>query len=283
VSIVIPTRDGAYLHRCLDSIRQRTTYPNFEIIVVDNGSESHSVLEYLRNWESSLTIIRDDAPFNYPEINNRAVARSSGEVICLLNDDTEILGGDWLDELVGQVLQEGVGAVGAMLYYPSGQIQHAGVILGIGGVAGHALRTGDRLSVAGSGRIHLPRSISAVTGACMMVRREAWDQVKGMDAQNLPVAFNDIDFCLRLIEAGWRIVWTPFAELTHHESITRGFDTEGDRATRFASEIRYMKQRWNLKLRNDPAYNPNLTLHYENFSLAWPPRVAPLSAPQQDA
>jgi O-antigen biosynthesis protein len=282
VSIVIPTRDGTYLRRCVDSIRQRTTYPNFEIVVVDNGSESHPVLEYLRDLEPSLTIIRDDAPFNYPEINNRAVGRARGEVVCLLNDDTEILGGDWLDEMVGQVMQEGVGAVGAMLYYPNGEIQHAGVILGIGGVAGHAMRTGDRLSVAGSGRIQLPRSMSAVTGACMVVRREAWEQVKGMDARNLPVAFNDIDFCLRLIEAGWRVVWTPFAELLHHESISRGLDTEGERATRFAREIRYMKQRWGLKLRNDPAYNPNLTLQYENFSLGWPPRVLAFGPGQKD-
>jgi glycosyltransferase involved in cell wall biosynthesis/2-polyprenyl-3-methyl-5-hydroxy-6-metoxy-1,4-benzoquinol methylase len=277
VSIVIPTRDGTYLHRCIDSVRQRTTYPNFEIVVVDNGSGSQAVLEYLRNWESSLTIIRDDAPFNYPRINNQAVQRCNGEILCLLNDDTEVLGGEWLDEMVGHVLQEGVGAVGAMLYYPNGQVQHAGVILGIGGVAGHAMRTGDRLSGVGSGRIQLPRSISAVTGACMVVRRQAWEQVDGMDAQNLPIAFNDIDLCLRLIEAGWRIVWTPFAEMTHHESISRGFDTEGDRAIRFASEIRYMKERWGMQLRNDPTYNPNLTLHYENLSLAWPPRVPLLS------
>lgn len=283
VSIVIPTRDGAYLDRCLDSIRQRTTYPNFEVVVVDNGSESHSVLQYLRSRESSLTIVRDDAPFNYPQINNRAVERATGDVICLLNDDTEVLGGDWLDEMVGQLMQDGVGAVGAMLYYPNGQIQHAGVVLGIGGVAGHALRTGDRLSAVGSGRIQLPRSISAVTAACMVVRREAWEQVNGMDARNLPVAFNDIDFCLRLVEAGWRLVWTPFAELTHHESISRGLDTEGERAARFAGEIRYMKQRWGFKLRNDPAYNPNLSLHHENFSLAWPPRVPPLGADQIDA
>ena len=283
VSIVIPTRDGVYLHRCLDSIRQRTTYPNLEVVVVDNGSESQAVLDYLRDWESSLTIIRDDAPFNYPQVNNRAVERSSGEIICLLNDDTEVLGGDWLDEMVGHVMQQGVGAVGAMLYYPNGQIQHAGVILGIGGVAGHAMRTGDRLSAVGSGRIQLPRSMSAVTAACMVVRREAWEQVNGMDARNLPVAFNDIDFCLRLTEAGWRIVWTPFAELTHHESISRGLDTEGERAVRFAGEIRYMKQRWGLKLREDPFYNPNLTLQYENLSLAWPTRVPPLSTLENDA
>ncbi len=282
VSIVIPTRDGIYLQRCLDSIRQRTTYPHFEIIVVDNGSETHGVLEYLRASETSVTVIRDDGPFNYPQINNRAVERARGEIVCLLNDDTEVLGGDWLDEMVGQVVQEGVGAVGAMLYYPNGQIQHAGVILGIGGVAGHGMRTGDRLSGVGSGRIQLPRSMSAVTAACMVVRREAWEQVNGLDAQNLAVAFNDIDFCLRLTEVGWRIVWTPFAELTHHESISRGLDTEGERAERFAREIRYMKERWGMQLRNDPAYNPNLSLHREDFSLAWPPRVPPLGADPND-
>jgi glycosyltransferase involved in cell wall biosynthesis len=272
VSIVIPTRDGRYLGRCIDSIRFRSSYPNYEIVVVDNGSLNFDTLSYLRDHDDSLTVIRDESPFNYPEINNRAVARSNGQVICLLNDDTEVLGGDWLEELVGQLLQPHVGAVGAKLYYSNGQVQHAGVVLGIGGVAGHAYRMSDRLSFAGHGRLQLPRLYSAVTAACMVIRREAWDQVGGMDAENLPVAFNDIDLCLRLGEAGWNIAWTPFAELIHHESITRGPDTEGERAVRFGHETRYMKQRWDSVLRNDPAYNPNLTLISEDFALAWPPR-----------
>jgi O-antigen biosynthesis protein len=273
VSIVIPTRDGLYLHRCLDSIRFRTTYQNVEILVVDNGSLTYSVLEYLMANESWLTVIRDDNPFNYADINNRAVAQANGDVICLLNDDTEVLNGDWLQEMVRQLMQPSVGAVGAKLYYPDGRIQHAGVILGMLGIAGHALRMCDRLSFADQGRMQLPRCYSAVTAACMAVRREAWDHVGGMDAVNLPVAFNDIDFCLRLGEAGWRVVFTPYAELIHHESISRGSDIEGDRAPLFENEKRYMRDRWGPMLDNDPAYNPNLSLIDEFLPLSWPPRV----------
>jgi GT2 family glycosyltransferase len=273
VSIVIPTRDGTYLHRCLDSIRFRTTYPNLEIIVVDNGSLTFSVLEYLRVNESWLTVIRDERPFNYAEINNQAVTQSNGDVICLLNDDTEVLNGDWLDEMVAQLMQPSIGAVGAKLYYPDGRIQHAGVILGMLGIAGHALRLCDRLSFADQGRMQLPRCYSAVTAACMAVRREAWDHVGGMDGVNLPVAFNDIDFCLRLGEAGWRVVFTPYAELIHHESISRGSDLEGERAPKFENEKRYMHDRWGPLLANDPAYNPNLSLIDEFLPLAWPPRA----------
>ncbi len=273
VSIVIPTRDGRLLSRCIESIRNRSTYPRIEIVVADNGSLRRETLEYLRVNESWLTVIRDESPFNYPEINNRAVARSSGEVICLLNDDTEVLGGDWLEEMVSQLLRPSVGAVGAKLYYSNGQVQHAGVIVGIGGVAGHLFRMSDRLSTGDHGRMQLPHALSAVTAACMVVRREAWDQIGGMDAVNLPVAFNDIDFCLRLREAGWKVVWTPFAELIHHESISRGPDTEGEQAIRFDAEIEYMKRRWGTALREDPAYSPNLTLINEHCDLAWPPRV----------
>jgi O-antigen biosynthesis protein len=272
VSIIVPTRDGIYLHRCLDSLRFRTTYPNFDITVVDNGSLTYSVLEYLASNESWLKVIRDESPFNYADINNRAVAQCDGDLILLLNDDTEVLNGDWLHEMVAQVLQPSVGAVGAKLYYPDSRVQHAGVLLGMLGIAGHALRLNDRLSFADQGRMQLPRTYSAVTAACMLVRREAWDQVGGMDAINLPVAFNDIDFCLRLGEAGWRIVFTPFAELVHHESISRGSDIEGDRAPHFEREKRFMHERWGDRLRNDPAYNPNLSLVDENLPLAWPPR-----------
>jgi glycosyltransferase involved in cell wall biosynthesis/2-polyprenyl-3-methyl-5-hydroxy-6-metoxy-1,4-benzoquinol methylase len=274
VSIVIPTRDGSYLGRCVESIRLKTVYPKYEIVVVDNGSLSRSTLEYLRLNEDSLTVIRDQRPFNYPDLNNNAVLSSNGDVICLLNDDTEILGPEWLDEMVGQLLQPSVGAVGAKLYYGNGLVQHAGVVLGIGGVAGHAYRMSDRLFPGDHGRMQLPRRYSAVTAACMAVRRQAWEDVSGMDGANLPVAFNDIDFCLRLGEAGWRTVWTPFAELTHYESVSRGADTEGERAIRFAGEIQYMKERWGALLRNDPTYNPNLTLIAEDFAPAWPPRVS---------
>jgi GT2 family glycosyltransferase len=219
-------------------------------------------------------VIRDERPFNYSALNNAAVQRVSGNVICLLNDDTEVIGGDWLDEMVSQLLQPGVGAVGTKLYYPDGRIQHAGIILGIGGVAGHAYRMHDRLSSGYFGRLLTAQNLSAVTGACMVVRREAWSEVGGLNEEQLAVAFNDVDFGIRLREAGWRVVWTPFAEMYHHESVSRGPDTVAHRVHEFAQEVYYMQDRWAAVLRCDPAYNPNLTLVSEDFSLAWPPRVS---------
>jgi O-antigen biosynthesis protein len=177
--------------------------------------------------------------------------------------------------MVSQLLQPGVGAVGAKLYYDDGRIQHAGVVVGIYGVAGHAHRMFDRLSPGYSGHLWLPHRMSAVTAACTVVRREAWDQVHGFDEKNLPIAFNDVDFCLRLREAGWAVVWTPYAELFHRESISRGSDFVGPRSEDFAREVAYMEARWGFEgLRDDPCYNPNLALDAEDFSLAWPPRVS---------
>ena len=219
-------------------------------------------------------MLRDERPFNFAALNNYAVDRTKGEVVCFLNDDTEVISGEWLAEMVGQLVQPGVGAVGAKLYYEDGRIQHAGVVLGIRGVAGHSHRLFDRLSPGYSGHLQLAHRMSAVTAACMVVRREAWEQVHGFDEQNLPIAFNDVDLCLRLQEAGWSLVWTPYAELFHRESISRGPDDVGPRADAFRREAVYMEQRWGFDwLRQDPFYNPNLTLDAEDFSLAWPPRV----------
>jgi GT2 family glycosyltransferase len=271
VSIIVPTRDGRLLSRCLDSVFRLTAYPNYEIVVIDNGSLGRGTLDYLRAQEHLVRVIRDERPFNYSALNNFAASRSDGDVLCLLNDDCEVTSTEWLDELVGQLSQDGVGAVGAKLLYPDGRIQHAGVVLGLDGVAGHVHRLSDRMASGHGGRLHLAQSFSAVTAACMVVRREAWEQVGGLDAENLPVAFNDVDLCLRIREAGWRIVWSPFAEMIHHESVTRGEDT-GDKAERFARECAYMKTRWDKELRCDPAYNPNLSLQSEGWELAFPPR-----------
>lgn len=275
VSVIVPTRDGELLPRCLDSLFQLTAYPNFEVLVIDNGSVSRPTLDFLRGREHLIELIRDERPFNYSALNNHAADRCDGDVLCLLNDDCEVTTTDWLDELVGQLLQEGIGAVGAKLLYPDGRIQHAGVVLGFDGVAGHANRLQDRLAPGHGGRLHVAHSIAAVTGACMVTRREAWTQVGGLDEHNLPVAFNDVDYCLRLREEGWRVVWTPFAEMLHHESLTRGSDTE-KRAEGFASECAYMKERWGHLLRKDPAYNPNLSLWSDGGEFAYPPRVDPL-------
>lgn len=273
VSIVVPTRDGTHLSRCIDSILRFTTYPHLEIIVVDNGSERYQTLEWLRAHEGTIRVIRDDRPFNYSALNNEAVKATTGELVCLLHDDTEVLHGDWLEEMVSQVLQPGVGVVGAKLLYPNGTVQHAGLLLGVYGVAGHAHRFGDRLSAGYFGRSSLAQGFSAVTNACLLVRRTVWDQLQGLEEGHLGRAFNDVDFCLRVREAGWRVVWTPFAELIHHESTRESPDFERTRAVRFAFEARFMKKRWAQVLQRDPAYNPNLSLVAEDFSLAWPPRV----------
>ena len=274
VSIIIPTRDGQLLQRCIDSLLDITTYPDYEVVVVDNSSRTLPTLEYLQTHDDRITVIRDERPFNYAAINNYAVERTSGDVICLLNDDTEVISGEWLSEMVSQLVQPGVGAVGAKLYYDDWRIQHAGVVLGIGGVAGHAYRMASRLSSGYYGNLQLAHRMSAVTAACIVVRREAWNQVNGLDEENLPVAFNDVDFCLRLRAASWEVVWTPHAQLLHHESISRGPDDRGPRAEAFAREVTYMELRWGVEgLRNDPYYNPNLSLDAEDFSLAWPPRT----------
>ena len=273
VNIVIPTRDGRYLTRCIESIHRLTTYPNYEITVVDNGSVQHATLEFLRSIEGSATVLRDERPFNYSSLNNLAVDQCDSPIICLMNDDCEVRSGDWLDEMVGQLLQPSVGAVGAKLLYPDGRVQHAGVVLGVTGIAGHGYRFADRLSDGHFGNLQLARNVSASTGACLLVRKEAWHQVGGLDAEHLVVTYNDVDLCLRLREVGWRVIWTPFAELIHHESVTRGSNT-GAKVNGLSTEVEYMKARWGQALRNDSAYNPNLTLRDEGYGLAWPPRVA---------
>jgi GT2 family glycosyltransferase len=275
VSIVVPTRDRVQLLRtCIDSLRARTTYPDYELVVVDNQSTDPETLEYLdalRQQEWSR-VLRYDAPFNYSAINNWAAAQSSSPLLCLLNNDIEVIEPGWLEEMAGHAIRPDVGAVGAMLVYPDRTIQHAGVILGIGGVANHAY-VGLPLGYPGhGGRALVAQNLSAVTGACLMVRRALYETVGGLD-ENLQVAFNDIDFCLRLREAGYRNVWTPFATLCHHESASRGRDDTDEKRERFVSEVTRMQERWGDLLRHDPAYNPNLTLDDTGFQLAFPPRA----------
>lgn len=276
VSIVIPTQDGRLLQRCIDSVLAFTLYPDFEVVIVDNSSRTLPTLEYLSSEEHRLTVLRDDRPFNHSAMINEAVARTSGDVVCLLNDNTEVITGEWLSEMVGHLSQPGVGAVGAKLYYGDGRIEHAGIILGVHGVAGHAHRNYDRLATGYYGHLQLPHRMSAVTAACMLIRRQAWEQVHGFDEQALPNALKDVDLCLRLREEGWDIVWTPYAELFHHEPPTkRGLEDEAPDADTYARAVTYMETRWGFHgLRRDPYYNPNLSLDSEDFSLAWPPRVS---------
>lgn len=276
VSIIIPTRDRVdLLATCINSIFNRSTYPSFEIVIVDNGSVQPKTAEYLADLpKERVKVIRDDAPFNFSRLNNLGARAAQGEILCLMNNDIEILSPDWLEEMVSFACQPDIGCVGTRLWYPDGRMQHGGVILGIGGVAGHSHKFSGRGGAGYFGRAVLHQSYSAVTAACLVVRRTVFEQVDGLD-ETLAVAFNDVDFCLRIREAGYRNVWTPYAEMIHHESVSRGTEDDPKKQARFQSEVHKMQERWGDKLLNDPAYNPNLTLWHEDFSLAWPPRVDP--------
>lgn len=281
VSLIIPTRNGLQLIRqCVRSILEKTTYPNYEILIVDNASGDPATLGYFRELESEprVRIVRDDRPFNYSALNNAAVKLARGEMIGLLNNDVEVIAPEWLSEMVSHALRPGIGAVGARLWYPDERLQHGGVVLGVGGVAGHAHKCLPRQLYGYFGRASLVQSFSAVTAACLVIRKIIYEQVGGLNENELKIAFNDIDFCLRVREAGYRNIWTPYAELYHHESATRGFENTPERQARFFEEVVYMQKRWGDQLLNDPAYSPNLTLTHEDFSLAWPPRVEVLSA-----
>ncbi|CAM3775117.1 Hyaluronan synthase [Vibrio aerogenes CECT 7868] len=276
VSIIIPTRNGLdVLSVCLESVLEKTTYPNYEIIIVDNGSDCKDTLDYLRNLsekDERVSVIRDDSPFNYSALNNKAAAAASGDIITLLNNDIEVITPDWLTEMVGYAIQPENGAVGARLWYPDDTLQHGGVIL-VGGVAGHAHKHLPKGMPGYSCRAIVPQNFSAVTAACLVIRKEIFDELGGLNAENLSVAFNDIDFCLRVQEAGYFNVWTPYAELYHYESKTRGFEDTPEKIARFQKEVEYMQNRWGTLLLQDPCYNPNLTLAREDFSLAEVPRV----------
>jgi GT2 family glycosyltransferase len=277
VSIIVPTRDRAdLLRQCVESVLSKTCYPDFELLVVDNGSTEPEALEYLASLHGRerVRVLRHDAPFNFSEINNWAVARCDSPLLCLLNNDIEVIDGDWLREMASLACREHTGAVGAMLLYPDDSIQHAGVVLGLGGVANHAY-CHQPAGIPGHGaRALVAQEMSAVTAACLVVRRSVYEQVGGLD-ERLQVAFNDIDFCLRLRAAGYRNAWTPFARLYHHESATRGAEDTEEKIARFHGEVALMRERWADVLDHDPAYNPNLSLDIRDTAseLAFPPRV----------
>jgi len=261
------------LKPCVNSILSRTTYANFDILIVDNGSDDRDTIDYLHTLErtGAATILRDDRPFNFSAQMNNAVKHARGEIICLLNNDIEVIAADWLSEMVSHAVRPEIGAVGARLWYPNFTLQHGGVVLGIGGVAGHAHK---RLPKGHPGHAHravLIQNFSAVTAACMVLRKAVYQEVGGFD-EALAVAFNDVDFCLRVRANGYRILWTPYAELMHHESATRGNENK-ERRSRFSREVALMKSRWGELLLCDPAYNPNLAIDRQDFSIAWPPRA----------
>lgn len=279
VSIIVPTRDHRdLLERCLETLFQRTDYPTFEVIVIDNGSREPACLAYLQSLSarSGVTVLRDDGEFNFSRLNNTAAGVAEGEVLVLLNDDVEIIQGEWLNELVSQLMRDGVGAVGARLWYPDFTLQHGGVVLGIRGVAGHVHVGLKRHEPGYFRRAQSVQSFSAVTAACMAVRRSLYHKIGGLD-ERLAVAFNDVDFCIRLRETGARIVWTPYAELIHHESVSRGKEDTELKQLRFEREIAFMIRRWGGLLDSDPAYNLNLCRQMGDFSFNPPVAVRQIS------
>jgi GT2 family glycosyltransferase len=275
VTLIIPTRnERILLQGCILSILELTAYTNYDIIIIDNGSDDAEIIEYFEELRlvGNIEIKRDDRPFNYSAINNAAVASASGSIIGLINNDVKVMSADWLTEMVSLAAQPGVGAVGARLWYPNDTIQHAGVLIGLGGVAGHAHRSLKRGLPGYFSRATLTQSFSAVTGACLLVSKELYLRAGGLN-EDLAIAFNDIDFCLKLRQMGYRNLWTPYAELYHYESASRGADDTPLKRSRFAVEARYMQNHWGECLGSDPAYNPNLALDRQDFSLAFPPRT----------
>ncbi|MDD2893152.1 MAG: glycosyltransferase [Halothiobacillaceae bacterium] len=272
VSLLIPTRDELkVLEQCIASILAKTDYRNYEILILDNGSVEAKTLTYLEHIQALLPnvrVLRYDHPFNYSAINNFGAAHAKGSILGLINNDIEVINPDWLSEMVSHACRDEIGCVGAKLYFPDGTIQHAGVILGVGGVAGHAHKhfAGDAHGYFS--RLRLVQNLSAVTGACLVVRKAVYEQVGGLNEEHLKVAFNDVDFCLKVRADGYRNLWTPYAELFHHESKSRGHEDTPEKQARFQREVAWMLATWGEQLQHDPYYNPNLTLDNGGFSLS---------------
>ena len=269
VSLIIPTRDNAdVLATCIRSIRSRSRYGNYETIIIDNGSVEEKTKRLFAEFSSdpSIRILPMPGPFNFSRLNNAAAREATGEILGLVNNDIEVTREDWLTEMVALALRPEVGCVGAKLLYPDGRIQHAGVVIGLGGVAGHGHRFARGDDPGYLNRLRTVQNVSAVTAACLVIRREVFERVGGLD-EGLTVAFNDVDFCLRVRAAGYLNLWTPFAELIHHESVSRGRDLTPSKARRFADEYATMQRRWGAELLSDPYYSPHLTYDREDFSL----------------
>lgn len=271
VSLVIPTRDGADLVKmCVESILERSTYQNYEILIVDNQSskpETFALFEALTARDARVKVLTYNKPFNFSAINNFAIAQARGEIVGLINNDIEVITPDWLEQMVSLAVREDVGCVGAMLYYPDDRIQHAGVVIGIGGVAGHSHKYFERGAQGYFARLKLVHDVSAVTGACLLVRKSVYDQVGGLNEEKLTIAFNDVDFCLKVREAGYRNLFTPRAELYHHESVSRGHEDTPEKKARFRSEVEYMLSRWATDVTPDPFYSPHLSRTHEDFRI----------------
>lgn len=271
VSIIIPSYEHADdLTKCVHSIYSKTTYPNFEVVIVENNSkkeETFALYSALQQQYPScrVEVYHPQAGFNFSAICNYGRSVAKGEYLLFLNNDTEVITPQWIEEMLQLCQLKEAGVVGGMLYYPDDTVQHAGVIVGLGGYAGHSHKYARRGSSGYMFRLACVQELSAVTGACLMVKTTVFDEVQGFD-ENFTVAYNDVDFCLRVRNAGYSVLFTPYAELYHYESKSRGSDEEGAAKERFASEQRQMKERYGARLLQDPFYNPNLTYDREDFS-----------------
>lgn len=271
VSLLIPTRDRRSLtETAVRSILEKSTYTNYEILILDNGSVEAETLEFfsqIQEEDHRVKVLAYDYPFNYSAINNFGARHAKGTIIGLINNDIEVINPEWLTEMVSHSLRPEIGCVGAKLYYPNDTLQHGGVILGIGGVANHSHKHFSRTHPGYFARLVCTQNYSAVTAACLLIRKEIFDAVEGLDEENLKVAFNDVDFCLKVREAGYRNLWTPYAELYHYESISRGIEDSPEKIARFAREVNFMKSKWGKHLELDPFYSPNLSKDREDFSI----------------
>ncbi|MBR1701042.1 MAG: glycosyltransferase family 2 protein [Lachnospiraceae bacterium] len=277
ISILIPNKDHVEdLQRCVGSILQKSTYDNYEIIILENNSVTREIEDYyaklLESKEAKvgkIRIVRYEGDFNYSAINNLGAKQASGEYLVLLNNDTEVITINWMEELLMYAQREDVGAVGAKLYYADHTIQHAGVVIGLGAhrTAGHSHYKVAQTNLGYMGRLCYAQDVSAVTGACLMVKKSLYDELGGLD-ESFAVSLNDVDFCLRLLEKGLWNVFTPFAELFHYESVSRGLDDNGEKAERYNRESASFREKWKTFLeKGDPFYNPNFSLDRSDFSL----------------
>lgn len=271
VSIIIPNKNHLDdLALCINSILTKSTYPNFEIVIVDNGSDDPELFEYYDELkkDSRFVICSLDIPFNYSKLNNFAAKKASGKYFILLNNDIEIITPEWIEEMLMYVQRDDVGICGAKLYYPDNTIQHAGVIVGLGGVAGHCFGGFNRNDNGYLCHLVCAQELSAVTAACLMIKASVFEEVNGLDEDNFKVAYNDVDLCLKVREKGLLVVWTPYAEAYHYESKSRGYEDTPEKQKRFIAEQNYFKTKWaDFLKKGDPYYNPNLTVDRGDYTV----------------
>jgi GT2 family glycosyltransferase len=268
VTIIIPTKDKLELLRpCVETVLGRTSYANFELLIIDNASVEQRTADYLAEAERNprVRVLTYAKPYNFSAINNFAAEHGHGSHLCLLNNDTEVIEGNWLTEMMRYAVRPEVGAVGAKLLYDDGSLQHAGVIIGIGDAAGHAHRFLPPGDPGYFRQPHIAQFVSAVTAACLVIDKSKFQAVGGFDAAALAVAFNDVDFCLKLEAKGWRNVYVPHAVLLHHESKSRGNDTSRANIDRYRKELGVLQARWGTRTYSDPLLNPNLDRYSETF------------------